>query len=710
MPRPPATPLAPVPVQASAPRGSGSGRNRGAARSAVLLLATALHMAAGCGGDSDVIHIGVSLPLSGDLEAPGRAMLRGVEMLVDNVNADGGIDGQPVRIVAIDDGNTPEGAAAAATRFADDERIVGVVGHFYSSTALGATRTYDDRGLVNIVPVANDPRVTRESPWVFGMLPPTDVEGRFMATYLSRILGIDRAAVIHETEAYGRGLAEAFLAEADRLGIEIVAVDAFDPSLASPSTLVRQLTDVTAHAILVFSQVDVGRRILHQIHLSGLHAPVLVPSAFVEDPSLPAFTREFDVPLYAVSPFLYQTANSQATRFQQEYVERYGHEPGTGAPMAYDAARLLLTAAKEAGPDRTAVRDYLGELRDPRAIHSVTGVLAMDGGGAVDRALYLTHVDEGHFKVAFTQLLPDGGGGLRPVEVVHVGVDHFRVETIDPSSFNFKLELFLWVKWQGEGLDTSEIIIINGLHGIDDERYVLVEDLSGSVNYRAYRMKSTYLTPFDLREFPFDRQTLELQVGHRTRESTELLLVPDVGHFRSEPVRLYDPEWRDLGRRVYSELYRYPSHFGNPGVQERDDAPYFSSVNVELGVARMALPHLLTALLPLVLILVLTVAVLWLSRVEFAVRLGIGMTSLLAILVFHMTQAASLPNIGYLTKIDLYFVTSYVWIFILFVTMIGVYALRQQGFERSALTLNRIGPPFVLLSAFATFAWITWGW
>lgn len=680
------------------------------ARSAGLILIMGAHLVASCGGDPDAIHVGVSLPLSGELEAPGQAMLRGVEMLVDDVNANGGIHDRPVRIIAVDDGNTPEGAAAAASTFADDGRVVGVVGHFYSSTALGATRIYDDHGLVNIVPVANDPRVTRGSPWVFGMLPPTDAESRFMAAYLSRILGIGRAAVIHETEAYGRGLAAAFLAEADRLGIEIVAVEAFDPSLATPSTTVRGLPESADHAVLVFSQVDAGREILEEIHLRGVRAPVLVPSAFVEDPSLPAFTREFDVTLYAVSPFLYQTANAQATRFQQEYLERYGEEPGTGAPMAYDAVRLLLTAVEEAGAERAAVRDYLRELREPRTIHSVTGILTMDEGGAVDRPLYVTHVDEGHFKVAFTQLLPDGDAGLRPVEVAHVGVDHFRVENIDPSAFNFKLELFLWVKWQGDELDTSEIIIINGLHGIDDERYVLVEDLSGSVNYRAYRMKSTYLTPFDLREFPFDQQTLELQVGHRTRESSELLLVPDVGHIRSEPVRLYDPEWRDLGRRVYSELYRYPSHFGNPDVHNRDDAPYFSSVNVELAVARTALPHLLTALLPLVLILVLTVAVLWLSRVEFAVRLGIGMTSLLAILVFHMTQAASLPNIGYLTKIDLYFVTSYVWIFVLFVTMIGVYALRQQGFGRSALTLNRVGPPFILLAAFTTFAWITWGW
>ncbi len=674
----------------------------------LVTLAVAAVLTVRCTGADGDYHIGVVLPLSGEFEEASTELLRGIRMLVEEVNAEGGVDGRTIHLVLEDDANSPEGAAEAAERLADDERILGVVGHFYSSTAMGATGVYDARGLVNVVPVANDPRVTRGSDWVFGMLPPTDVEGRFMATYLADVLDVARVAVVHETDAYGAGLAGAFADEAAMNGIDVVEVTSFDTAEWFPGTPARE-PDIDA--MLVFSQVGVGREILSRLRDGGVSVPIFLPSVFVEDPSLPDFHRRLGGgPLFVVTPFLYQTANSQATRFQRRYVERYGEEPGAQAPMAYDAARLLVTAIRDAGRDRSGIRDHLAGIRDERAIHSVSGVLTMDDEGAVDRALYVTQVEDGHFKVAFTQLLPSGEGDLQSVDVAYVGIDHFRVGTIDPGRFAFQAELFMWVKWRDSRLDTSDIIIINGVHGVDDEQYVLVEDLSGPVRYRAYRIKSTFLTPFDLRRFPFDMQSLVLQVGHRTWDSTELLLVPDVGHFWTDPVTLHDPEWRYRGQSVYSEVYRYPSHFGNPLVQSRIDTPYFSSVNVELSVARTAVSHLITTLLPLVIILLLTVAIIWLTGVDFSARLRIGMTSLLAILVFHMTQSVYVPNVGYLTSIDVYFLMAYVCFFLLFFIMIGVYLLRESGRERLAILLNRGGPALVLLAVLSGFAWVAWRW
>lgn len=718
--------------------------------------------ALGCQGEEPAYYIGVALPLSGAEQAPAEELLHGVELFVDEINADGGVDGRPLRIVTVDDDNTPEGAAKAARELAGDDRVLGVVGHFYSSTALGATEVYDEAGLVNLVPVANDPRVTRDSSWVFGMLPPTDAEGRFMAAYLSEVLDVSRVVVISETAAYGDGLSSSFIGAAEQRGIEIVAVDRFNPAEDLPDTIGASTRAAFAEptpppaedkpgdepadeaanpgdephgaeadphgasprpespsddeasapaqdAVVVFSQVSAGKEILADLRGAGVDAPVVVPSAFVEDPTLPEFYKAFDGPLYATSPFLYETGNQQATRFRARYIQRYGDSPGAGAPMTYDATRLLAEAIEQAGPDRQAIRDHLANLRDERTLHSVTGALSFDDHGAVDRGLYVTRVEDDYFKVAFSQLVPLDEGGYRQVDVVYVGIDQFRVENIDPANFSFAMELFMWMKWRSESLDTEDITIINGVYGIDDERYVLQEDLTGDVNYRAYRIKSDYLTPFDLRHFPYDQQNLRLQVGHRTKDSTELMLVPDVGHYLEEPVDLYDPEWNYIDQQVYSELYRYPSKLGDPSIAREHGSPYFSSLNVNTIVARNAFPHLLNAVLPLVLILALTTVVLWLSRLKVSERLGIGMTSLLATLVFHMTQSATLPNVGYLTIIDVYFVLAYLAIFALFLVLFGTYLLTQNDRPRAAAIINRVGPAVVMVVAIFAYAWITLG-
>ncbi len=719
----------------------------------LILFTAIISTSLGCDTSDPVAYIGVALPETGAEE-----LLHGVEMYVDEVNAAGGVDGRPLGILFIDDENSPEGAEQAAREFVDDEQILGVVGHFWSSTALGATEVYDEAGLVNIVPVANDIRVTRKSEWVFGMVPPTEAEGRFMANYLAEVLDVDRVVVITETAAYGDGLSSSFVDAAEELDIEVAAVNRFDPGEELPGGFGSAVTEALADepelaaaslpeetepvaedtaedsaeresadlqpveptpelqptragedAVLIFSQVGAGREILADVRGAGVELPVVVPGAFVEDPTLPEFNQAFDGPLYATSPFLYETGNQQATRFRTNYEQRYGTAPGTGSPMSYDAARLLTRAIEHAGADREAIRDYLANLQGERSVHSVTGVLGFDDHGALDRTLYVTRVDGDYFKVAFTQLVPLDEGGYRHVDVAYVGIDQFRVQTIDPTTFSFAMELFMWVKWRGEGLETDDIIIINGVHGMDDEHYVLQEDLTEEINYRAYRIKSDFLTPFDLRDFPYDHQQLRLQAGHRTKDSTELMLVPDVGYYLDEPVDLYDPEWDYVGQQVYSELYRYPSNLGDPSISPAVGSPYVSSVNLDMTVKRSAFPHLLNAVLPLVLILLLTTIVLWLSKLEVSVRMGIGMTSLLATLVFHMTQTATMPKVGYLTIIDLYFVLAYLAIFTLFAVLFGTYLLRQSGRERSAAMLNRVGPAVVVLLAGMAYAWVTFG-
>ena len=71
-------------------------------------------------------------------------------------------------------------------------------------------------------------------------------------------------------------------------------------------------------------------------------------------------------------------------------------------------------------------------------------------------------------------------------------------------------------------------------------------------------------------------------------------------------------------------------------------------------------PYFLTLFLPLGILTAVSLGVFWIPLDQFAVRITIVLTTLLSVLVFHLSRSDSLPNVGYLTVADKFFIAAYV--------------------------------------------------
>lgn len=78
--------------------------------------------------------------------------------------------------------------------------------------------------------------------------------------------------------------------------------------------------------------------------------------------------------------------------------------------------------------------------------------------------------------------------------------------------------------------------------------------------------------------------------------------------------------------------------------------------------------------MPLLVILGISLLVLLIPVEEFSLRIQSSLTALLAVLVFYMSQKATMPKVGYLMKSDYYFILSF--IFILAITVIDVQVVK----------------------------------
>jgi branched-chain amino acid transport system substrate-binding protein len=153
------------------------------------------------------IRIGAAAQITGDYSWLGEQVERGAAMAVDDLNAAGGVLGEPVRLILVDDYCRGDQAVAAARKLVSDG-VVFVAGHPCSGAAIPASKVYEEAGILMISSTASNPELTDEGgPNIFRMAGRDDQIARVAGQSLADRWGAAQIAIVHDGQAYGKGLA-----------------------------------------------------------------------------------------------------------------------------------------------------------------------------------------------------------------------------------------------------------------------------------------------------------------------------------------------------------------------------------------------------------------------------------------------------------------------------------------------------------------------
>ncbi len=197
------------------------------------------------------IRIGIAGPQTGRNQFTGEQQLVGAQKAIDTLNASGGLLGQQVMAVTVDDACDAKQAEAAARQLIA-ERVVAVIGHICSAASIAAQRLYDDAGIVMITPGSTNPKVTDEgSPNTFRVIGRDDQQGMVAADYLADTFSKDRIAILNDGSVYGAGLASETRKHLNDRGIREVSFGSYSPGQSDYSTVVQQLRSMNVRVLFV---------------------------------------------------------------------------------------------------------------------------------------------------------------------------------------------------------------------------------------------------------------------------------------------------------------------------------------------------------------------------------------------------------------------------------------------------------------------------
>jgi branched-chain amino acid transport system substrate-binding protein len=173
------------------------------------------------------IKVGIAGPLSGSSLAIGEQQEIGAQKAFEHLNNKGGLLGKEIVVISVDDA-CDERQAKAVARHLVSEDVVFVVGHLCSACSLAASKIYEEAGIIMISPASTNPKVTDEGGAnVFRVIGRDDQQGTIAGDLLAKNHSKDNIAIIHDGQAYGRGLAEFTKRQLNKRGVTEVLFDSY---------------------------------------------------------------------------------------------------------------------------------------------------------------------------------------------------------------------------------------------------------------------------------------------------------------------------------------------------------------------------------------------------------------------------------------------------------------------------------------------------
>ena len=334
----------------------------------ILLLFTLVALLAPCTAFAATpIKIGLMAPLTGSFASEGQDMQKLVELLAEEVNKAGGINGAPVELVVEDDGSIPRSAANAANRLVS-KGVQFVVGTYGSAVTEASQDVYDEAGVVQVATGSTSIRLTAKGfERFFRTCPRDDEQGRVAADTMVN-LGFKKIALLHDNSAYSKGLAEeALRIIKDQGKVEVIFYDALQPNERDYSAILTKLKGINPEAILFTGYYPEAGMLLRQMAEMKWSVPMVGGDAANNVGLVEIAGVEAAKGYRFLSPPMPGDLDSpKAKAFLQAYEAKHGTSPSSiWSVIAGDAFNVLVAAIAEKGADPKAVTDYLhNDLKD----------------------------------------------------------------------------------------------------------------------------------------------------------------------------------------------------------------------------------------------------------------------------------------------------------------------------------------------------------
>lgn len=366
-----------------------------------LLLAILSIILSGCASqgqstDQEKLYIAVTGALTGPSAQDGQEIKRGAELAVDNINANGGINGKQVALVFEDDRSDPKEAANIANKLVNDSRILAVIGHYNSSCTLAGAPIYNKAGLVEISGGSTSPAVSQAGPYTFRVIVTDAEQGDYVTKWMVKELGFKNVVIMYENDDYGAGLKDVIDMKVTEYGGKVLGIESYYLGQTKDFTpYITKLRALNPDALFIAGLYNEAALIAKQAADVGWTPPIFGTDGFYTQALIDMGGKAVEG--VRVSGYFFSGNPDPAVQdFVAQIKTKYNVVPGAYTANGYDAMMVLAEAIKKNGADRGKINDYLTTLKGYKGL---TGTISFDENGDAMKDPLKLQVVDGQFTI-----------------------------------------------------------------------------------------------------------------------------------------------------------------------------------------------------------------------------------------------------------------------------------------------------------------------
>ncbi|MGV2977485.1 ABC transporter substrate-binding protein [Roseibium alexandrii] len=330
-------------------------------------LATLMVLGSVTGAAAD-IKLGASLSASGPAAFLGDPEAKTLYMLVDDLNAKGGINGEKIELVIYDDGGDPNKARTFATRLVEDDEVVAIIGGSTTGTTMSILSVAEDEGIPFISLAGAIQIIDPVREYVF-KTPHTDRMACEKIFTDMQNNGITNIGMISGTGGFGASMEAQCVEVAGNYGVEILVQETYsrqDADMTPQLTKIKSTEGVEAVLNPGFGQ---GPAIVTRNYAQlGIDLPLYQSHGVASDGFIELAGKEAAEGVRLPGTALLiadimeegDPQKEVVIAYKTAYEEEYGEAVSTFGGYAHDAFRLMTDAMARAGSsDPSAIRDAL---------------------------------------------------------------------------------------------------------------------------------------------------------------------------------------------------------------------------------------------------------------------------------------------------------------------------------------------------------------
>lgn len=303
------------------------------------------------GESKEEIKIGLYGTITGPNALAGEMLEKGGQLAVKEINAAGGINGRPLKLVVYDDKSSPEGAVKAVTRLVDVDKVVAMVGSNSSPNILATTQITEESKTIQVGSGTSPAFTNAGFKYLFRGVANGNLPNK-AAVDAMKEMGVESIGILSVASEYGKSGVESFkeLMEPD---IKVVAEEIYQSTDTDYTGQIAKILNAKPDGVLIYGMTNESALAIKQFRRNGYKGYIYGPEGLGVPDLLQVAGEDANDTIFgtgAIIPASIEYASGSVEKGMLEaFVEEYGALPVSDVVYrGYDGVKLIAEALKNA--------------------------------------------------------------------------------------------------------------------------------------------------------------------------------------------------------------------------------------------------------------------------------------------------------------------------------------------------------------------------